>query len=157
MLSTELPTDYHHNSIIKVSICWCVWKLREGFLGRLSPKTLKWVPVYTSVTFHIIGWHRDRSAPCLYTVTGWGVMSCVCGMVFLCSSTLVKVPLVQAGTVAIWPQMLKRDVNVKHKQTNKHEMYSKDMTKPSYMIQLIGDFTQQNISHTMILTYIILN
>ena len=36
----------------------------------------------------------------LYTVTGWGVMSCVCGMAFLCGSTLVKVPLLQAGTVA---------------------------------------------------------
>ena len=27
---------------------------------------------------------------CLYTVTGWGVMSCVCSMTFLCGSTLVK-------------------------------------------------------------------
>ena len=31
----------------------------------------------------------------------WGVMSCVCSMAFLCGSTLVKVPLLQAGTVAI--------------------------------------------------------
>ena len=35
--------------------------------------------------------------PCVYicTVTGWGVMSCVCGIAFLCGSTLVKVPLQQ--------------------------------------------------------------
>ena len=42
------------------------------------------------------------SALCLYTVTGWGVMSCVCSMAFLCGSTLVKIPLLQADTVAIW-------------------------------------------------------
>ena len=57
------------------------------------------------------------SAPCLYTVTGWGVVSCVCGMAFLCGSTLVKVPLLQAGTVVRWPQMFQS--NVKPKQTNK--------------------------------------
>ena len=27
--------------------------------------------VYSNVTFHINGYHNDRSAPCLYTVTGW--------------------------------------------------------------------------------------
>ena len=43
----------------------------------------------------------DKSALCLYTVTGWGVMSCVCGMAFLCGSTLFKVPLLQVGTVAM--------------------------------------------------------
>ena len=43
------------------------------------------------------------------SVTGWGVMSCVClcyasksiYMAFLCGSTLVKVPLLQAGTSAM--------------------------------------------------------
>ena len=44
-------------------------------------------------------------------------MSCVCGMPFLCGSTLVKASLLQAGTVALWPQMFKSDV--KPKQTNK--------------------------------------
>ena len=44
---------------------------------------------------------RLRVAECLYTVTGWGVMSCVCGMAFLSGSTLVIVLLLQAGTVAI--------------------------------------------------------
>ena len=44
-------------------------------------------------------------------------MYCVCGIAFLCGSTLVKVPLLQAGTVAIWPQMFQSDV--KPKQTNK--------------------------------------
>ena len=29
VLSTELPTDYHHNSIIELSVCWCVWKIGE--------------------------------------------------------------------------------------------------------------------------------
>ena len=42
-------------------------------------------------------------------------MSCVCCMAFLCGSTLVKVPLLQTSTVAIWPQMYKSDV--KPKQT----------------------------------------
>ena len=47
---------------------------------------------------------------------GWGFMSCVCGMVFLCGSTLVKVPLLQtaAGTDVIGPQMFKSDVKTKH-------------------------------------------
>ena len=45
-------------------------------------------------------------------------MSCVCGMAFLCGSTLVKVSLLQAGTVAIWPQMFQSDVKPKQtKQT----------------------------------------
>ena len=32
-LSTELLTDYHHNSIIKLSVRWCVcvWTVGEGF------------------------------------------------------------------------------------------------------------------------------
>ena len=25
--STELLNDYHHNSIIKLSVRWCVWKV----------------------------------------------------------------------------------------------------------------------------------
>ena len=24
VLSTKLPTDYQHNSIIELSVCWCV-------------------------------------------------------------------------------------------------------------------------------------
>ena len=54
VLSTELPTVDHHDSI-KLSIRWCVWKVGEGFPGRVSPKTLKWSAVYSSVTFHING------------------------------------------------------------------------------------------------------
>ena len=38
-------------------------------------------------------------------------------MAFLCGSTLVKVSLLQAGTVVIWPQIFQSDV--KPKQTNK--------------------------------------
>ena len=58
----------------------------------------------------------------LYTVTGWDAMSCVCCMVFLCGSTLVKVPLLQSGTVVVWPKiMFKSDVKPEraNKQTNK--------------------------------------
>ena len=40
---------------------------------------------------------QQQVGPCLYTVTGWGVVSCVCGMAFLCGSTLV----------ATWAQMFK--------------------------------------------------
>ena len=58
-------------------------------------------------------------ALCLYTVTGWGVMSCVCVMAFQCGSTLFKVPLLQAETVAICPQMFDSDVNPQQKQTHK--------------------------------------
>ena len=42
-------------------------------------------------------------------------MSCVYSMAFLCGSTLVRVSLLQAATVAIWPQMFKSDI--KPKQT----------------------------------------
>ena len=54
VLSTELPTVDHHDSI-KLSVRWCVWKVGEGFPGQVSPKTLKWVAVYSSVTFHMNG------------------------------------------------------------------------------------------------------
>ena len=53
VLSTESPTDNHHISIIKLSLRWCVCV--EGFSGRVLPKTLKWVAVYSSLTFHING------------------------------------------------------------------------------------------------------
>ena len=29
--TTELLTDYHHTSIIKLSVRWCVWNVREGY------------------------------------------------------------------------------------------------------------------------------
>ena len=106
--STELLTDYQHNSIIKLTVRWCVWKVREGFPGRVSPNIWKLVVVYSIVTFHINGLHNDRSAPCVFTVTGWCVMSCVCGMAFMCGSTLLKVPLLLASSIARWPQMLKK-------------------------------------------------
>ena len=54
VLSTELLTGYHRNSI-ELSVRWCVWKVEEGFPGRVLPKTLKWVVVYSSVTLHIDG------------------------------------------------------------------------------------------------------
>ena len=54
VLSTELSTDDHHNSI-KLSIHWRVLKVGEGFPSQVSPETLKWVAMYSSVTFHING------------------------------------------------------------------------------------------------------
>ena len=54
---------------------------------------------------------------CSYTMTEMGVMSYVCSMAFLWGNTLVKVSLLQAGTIAIWAQVFKSDV--KPLQTNK--------------------------------------
>ena len=68
-ISTELLTDYHHNSIIKLS-GRCVWKVGEGFPDRILPKTLKWVVVYFSMTSHINGYYNDKSAVWQCTVTG---------------------------------------------------------------------------------------
>ena len=48
-------TDYHHNSIIKMSVRLYVWKVGEGFPNRVGLKTLKWAVVYSSVTFNING------------------------------------------------------------------------------------------------------
>ena len=45
---------YHYNSIIEFAFRG-VWKVGEGFPGRVLPKTLRWVVVYSSVTFHING------------------------------------------------------------------------------------------------------
>ena len=39
-LFTELLTDYHYNSIIKLSIRWCVWKVWEGLPCRVWLKKL---------------------------------------------------------------------------------------------------------------------
>ena len=121
--STELLIDYHHNIIIKVERSLVCVKSRRRISRSGLTQDIKWVAVYSRVTFHINEYHNDRSAPCLYTVTGRGVMSCVCGMAFLCGSTLAKVPLLQAGTVAIWPQMFKTDV----KQTNKQIFLDKGL------------------------------
>ena len=33
--STELLTDHHHNSIIKLTVCCYVWKVGAGFSGRV--------------------------------------------------------------------------------------------------------------------------
>ena len=32
-----------------------LWNVGEGFPGRVLPRTLKWVAVYSGVTFHING------------------------------------------------------------------------------------------------------
>ena len=53
-LSTELLIDYHHNSIIKWSGRWFLWRIGEEFLDRGCPKTYNcWVVVSSSVTFQI--------------------------------------------------------------------------------------------------------
>ena len=100
--TSDWPPPHQHHQF--------VWMAGEGFPDRVRSKILEWVIVYSSVALYINGYHKDRSAPCLYTVTGWGVMSCVCSMVFLCGSTLVKVSLLQEVTDVIWPQMFKSDV-----------------------------------------------
>ena len=43
VLSTKLATHYH--SHIELSVGWCVWKVGEGFPGRVLRKTLKWEAV----------------------------------------------------------------------------------------------------------------
>ena len=45
------------------------------------------------------------SAPCLYTVTGWGVMSVSAAWHFCVAAHWYQVPLLQAGTIVIWSQM----------------------------------------------------
>ena len=100
-LSTTLLADYHHTSIIELSVCGSEWKVGEGLPDRARSKAKKMVVVYSSETFNINRWLNGKSALCLYIVMRWGVISCVCGMAFLCGSTLVKVSLLQVGTVAI--------------------------------------------------------
>ena len=39
VLSTELPTDYHHNSIIELSVRCSVWNVGKGFPCPVLPKT----------------------------------------------------------------------------------------------------------------------
>ena len=58
IVSTELLIDYHH---IELNVCWCVWKVGEGFFDRVWSKTLQWIIVYSSVMF-------ERSTCCeIYT------------------------------------------------------------------------------------------
>ena len=57
-ISTERLTDYHNNNIIKLS--WCVGKVGEGFPRQTLPKTLKWVVMYSSLTFNINGIKAHR-------------------------------------------------------------------------------------------------
>ena len=41
-----------------------------------------------------------RNAPCLYTATEWGAMTCVCGLAFQCGSTMNgQNTIVQAVTI----------------------------------------------------------
>ena len=108
LLSFRLTTTIPES--VERSLLWV-----EG-RGTISRSGLTQDIKMGSCAFHINGQHSDRSTPCMYTVTGWSAMSCVCSMTFLCGSTLVKVPLLQASTVVIWPQMFKSDV--KPKQTN---------------------------------------
>ena len=110
VLSTELLTDYHHTktswTFARISRSGHTQDIKMGSCVFQCDVPHKWIA-------------QRQVALCLYTVTKWGVMSCVYGMTFLCGSTLVKVPLLQAGTVAIWPQMFKSDVEPKQtKQTN---------------------------------------
>ena len=55
----------------KVECLLHVWKVVERILDRVRPKTWKWLVVASIVMFHINRYHNNRSAFCLYTVTGW--------------------------------------------------------------------------------------
>ena len=100
VLSTEFPTDNHHNTVhhrVERSL-FCV----EG-RGRIPRSGLTQDIKMVTCVFHCdvphqwIAQRQVSPVTCLYTVTGWGVVSCVCGMTFLCGSALVKVPLLQVG------------------------------------------------------------
>ena len=92
--------------------------------GRLPalvwPKPLKRVVVYSSDVPHQLT-AQQQVGPVSVYYAGWGVMSFVCGLAFLCHIELVKKPMLQAGTTAIWPQMFKS--NVKPQQTNMNSGY----------------------------------
>ena len=78
---------------------WNSHHLYNDKFGPVSPKTLKWVVV--SFECDIPHWSivHDRSALCLYSFDRVGCH--VWGMAFLCCSTMVSVPLLQSGTIAI--------------------------------------------------------
>ena len=55
---------------VYIIIYWCIWKVGEGFQCVFQCDVPhQWI------------------AQCMYTVTGWGAMSCVCGMALLCQNT----------------------------------------------------------------------
>ena len=60
--------------------------------GRVRPNTLKWVIMYSSVTFYTNVQQNDRLALGLFTATGEGVISLICSIAFHCGSTTVTVP-----------------------------------------------------------------
>ena len=80
-------------------------KIFAGVCGRISQSGLTQGIKMGSCVFQCDiphQWIAQRQiGPVSVYCEGWGVMSCVCGMAFMCGSTLVKVPLLQAGTVVI--------------------------------------------------------
>ena len=70
-------------------------------------------------------------------------MSCVCGMPFLRGSTLVKVPMLHAGTVAIWPQMFESEVEHEtNKQLSQLKLYK------CFSSDVMQDILPHQIWHT---------
>ena len=100
-LSIELLTDYHHHKAERP----LVFVEGRGTISRsIRNQDIKMGScVYQCDVPHEWIAQPQVSPVYMYTVTGLDAMSCVCGMYFLCGSTLVKVPLPQAGTVAISP------------------------------------------------------
>ena len=98
----------------------------EGF-----PKTLKWGVVYSSVTFHINGYQNHKLALCLYTVMGWGVMSCVYGKTLLCGSLLFGR---SATATQIGPQMFKSDVKTHQTNWQIHCIWKNNTTNHSVWV-----------------------
>ena len=112
-LSSVLLTDYHHNSVIYIVKSSLVCVDVRGSISRSSQT--QGIKMGSCVLQCDIPhqWIAQRQAVYVYC-DGWSVMSCVYVMAFLCGSALVKVPLLQAGTVAKGPQMFRR--RQKHKK-----------------------------------------
>ena len=104
--ASEWLPPYQHHRVEHSLVCV------EG-RGKIS---LKWVAVdfirMGSCVFQCDVPHSTATGrPCI-CILWWDGVSCpVSGMAFMCGSTLVKVPLLQAGTITIWPQMFKSNVN----------------------------------------------
>ena len=113
-LSTRLLTDYHLYSIIKLIICWCVWKVRKGLNQDIKMGGC----VFQCDVPHqwIAQW---QVGPVSVYCDSWGVLPCVCSLAFQCGSTLVNVPLLQASTAVIWKikfLLCKRLINYDQKE-----------------------------------------
>ena len=96
-LSTELSTECSHSSI-EAEHSLYVWKTGEGFLGWFN-EDIKTIVVASGVMFQIN--ERQVGQVSVYCDKDG---CCVCSMAFQCGSMMVKLTLLQAGTVALGPK-----------------------------------------------------